>query len=102
MTARCFERRLQVGPPVLAQQVAVGLIRKLLERLHRIARQVERLPRLLVEFDELAPDIGAIFGHSFADPGRPTPARSYYKPWQRAVIGLAGLFILLLPLLVLY
>jgi hypothetical protein len=40
---------------VLSQQIAKSLIRKLLKILHLIpAKEVERLPRLVVELDALA------------------------------------------------
>src|SRR6516162_8131597 len=60
-----LERGLQVGRPVVfAQQITKGLVGKLLERLHRVApEQVQGLPRLLVEFHELTPDMGRPLGH---------------------------------------
>jgi hypothetical protein len=67
---------------VLAQQVAIGFVGQFLERLHRVARQqVERLPRLLVEFHELAPDIGTTLGHdtSYVPPEQ-RPARRIVHP----------------------
>src|SRR5260370_32314769 len=55
-----LECGLQIGRPVVfAQQITKGLVRKLLERLHRVApEQVQGLPTLLVEFHELTPNTG--------------------------------------------
>src|SRR6516162_5270247 len=60
-----LERGLQVGRPVvLAQQIAEGLVGKLLERLHRVApEQVQGRPSLLIEFHELTPGMGRPLGH---------------------------------------
>src|SRR5262249_9461796 len=60
-----LERGLQIGRPVVfAEQVAKGLVGKLLQRLHRVApEQVQGLPGLLIEFHELAPGIGRLLGH---------------------------------------
>jgi len=54
---------------MFAQEVAKGLVGELLNALHRLAcQQVERLPSLLVEFDELAPALGWLAGRVHREP----------------------------------
>jgi hypothetical protein len=75
------QRRLEISRPVVfVQEIAKRLVRKLLECLHRVAReQIQRLPGLRIKFHELAPDGGRLFGHDEppAPPGTtPAPTRS--------------------------
>src|SRR5262249_53082700 len=60
-----LERGLQVGRPVVfAQQIAKGLVGKLLQRLHRVPPEPAKGPPILpVDLDELTPDPGRPLGH---------------------------------------